>query len=134
MDEKEKLNELRRLKRQLNKADNKEEQARILARMPAHIINYRQVKNIVAGSMKNGIEIPETVTDKLSELATSFSECTYAFSRAAGNGNIGAAMMAVGKISHMYEAEDCSLTERQKKIYYQMCAWADSLSGKMPNA
>ena len=132
MDEKDNKKALRQLRKEYKTASTKKEKEEILAKLAELATTFKNCINIAVLATQGEISTPKAVITKMSDLAKTFAECSHAFRLASWSGNIGAAMTALGKISHM--CEERKLKPSQKKLYYGMSAWADSLSGKMPNA
>jgi hypothetical protein len=132
MDETRRKRALRQLKKEYKVASTKKEKEEILAKLGEIAATFKDCINIAVLASESEVKTPKAVITKMSESAESFAECSHAFHLASWSDNIAAAMTALGKISYMYEEE--KLKPAQKKLYYGMSAWADSLSGKMPNA
>ncbi|MCX6758704.1 MAG: hypothetical protein NTX14_03285 [Candidatus Nealsonbacteria bacterium] len=132
MDEKNRKKALRQLKKEYKTASTKKGKEKILAELAGLATTFKDCINIAVLATQGEVLTPKAVITKMSDLAKTFAECSHAFHLASWSGNINAAMTALGKISYLYE--EGKLKPSQKKLYYGMSAWADSLSGKMPNA
>lgn len=131
MDEAERKNSLKKMGEEYIQAPSDGEKETILNDMGKIANDFEDWQKIISLCFKSNFAIKKRAAKEMAELAKTYLECAAAF-RLATWTNIGAAMTALGKINFMYEADE--LDESQKRAYYGMCAWADSLSGKMPNA
>jgi Ribonuclease G/E len=131
MQEAERKSSFENLKEKYGKTSDDKEKETILNDLSQLARDFEDWQKIMGLCFRTGFAIKKRAAKEMAELAKNYLECAAAF-RFATWTNIGAAMTALGKISYMYEAGE--LGEREQRAYYGMCAWADSLSGKIPNA